>query len=143
MCACAPVTKPYEFIGFGAMDVTKPSEIIGFGAMDVTKPYEFMRFGAMDVTKPYEFIGFGAMGGLVRPEPAPGLIFVDLCSVFQAGAIGNVPGPNFGQTSAQHRPKPTKTGPRGTKWVRHCSCQRRSETDREPCSDRLPVAVPS
>ncbi len=28
--------------------------------MDVTKPYEFVGFGAMDVTKPYEFIGFGA-----------------------------------------------------------------------------------
>jgi hypothetical protein len=28
--------------------------------MDVTKPYEFLGFGAMDVTKPYEF-GFGAM----------------------------------------------------------------------------------
>ncbi len=28
--------------------------------MDVTKPYEFIGFGAMDVTKPYEFIGFGA-----------------------------------------------------------------------------------
>ncbi len=41
------------------MDVTKPSEFIGFGAMDVTKPYEFIGFGAMDVTKPYEFIGFG------------------------------------------------------------------------------------
>ncbi len=42
------------------MDVTKPYEFIGFGAMDVTKPYEFIGFGAMDVTKPYEFIGFGA-----------------------------------------------------------------------------------
>ncbi len=31
------VTKPYEFIGFGAMDVTKPHEFIGVGAMDVTK----------------------------------------------------------------------------------------------------------
>ncbi len=30
--------------------------------MDVTKPYEFIGFGAMDVTKPYKFIGFGAMG---------------------------------------------------------------------------------
>ncbi len=30
------VTKPYEFIGFGAMDVTKPYKFIGFGAMDVT-----------------------------------------------------------------------------------------------------------
>ncbi len=29
--------------------------------MDVTKPYEFIGFGAMGVTKPYEFIGFGAM----------------------------------------------------------------------------------
>jgi hypothetical protein len=27
--------------------------------MDVTKPYEFIGFGAMEVTKPYEFIGFG------------------------------------------------------------------------------------
>ena len=26
--------------------------------MDV-KPYEFIGFGAMDVTKPYEFMGFG------------------------------------------------------------------------------------
>ena len=30
--------------------------------MDVTKPCEFIWFGAMDVTKPYEFIGFGAGG---------------------------------------------------------------------------------
>ncbi len=29
--------------------------------MDATKPYEFIGFGAMDATKPYEFIGFGAM----------------------------------------------------------------------------------
>ncbi len=86
------------------MDVTKPCDFIGFGAMDVTKPYEFISLGAnlgsyfsapsgaapfdgypkgsgpppapppnapprarhrppeaMDVTKPYEFIGFGAM----------------------------------------------------------------------------------
>ncbi len=42
------------------MDVTKPYEFIKFGAMDVTKTYEFIWFGAMDVTKPYEFIGFGA-----------------------------------------------------------------------------------
>ncbi len=43
------------------MDATKPYEFIGFGAMDVTKPYELIGFGAMDVTKPYEFIGFGAI----------------------------------------------------------------------------------
>ncbi len=29
--------------------------------LDVTKPYKFIGFGAMDVTKPYKFIGFGAM----------------------------------------------------------------------------------
>ena len=52
-------TRPYEFIGFGAMDATKPYEFIGFGAMDVTKPYKFIGFGAMDVTKPYKFIGLG------------------------------------------------------------------------------------
>ena len=40
------------------MDVTKPYTFIGFGAMDVTKPYEFIGFGAMGVTKPYNFIGF-------------------------------------------------------------------------------------
>ncbi len=33
-------TKPYEFIGFGAMDATKPYKFIGFGAMEATKPYE-------------------------------------------------------------------------------------------------------
>ncbi len=45
------VTKPNEFIGFGAMEVTKPYEIIGFGAVEVTKPYEFIRFGAVDRPK--------------------------------------------------------------------------------------------
>ncbi len=54
------VTKPYKFIGFGAMDVTKPYKFAGFGAMDVTKPYKFAGFGAMVVTRPYKFIGFGA-----------------------------------------------------------------------------------
>jgi hypothetical protein len=44
------------------MDITRPYKFIGFGAMDVTKPYKFIRFGAMDVTRPYKFIGFGAMG---------------------------------------------------------------------------------
>jgi hypothetical protein len=32
------------------MDATKPYDFIGFGAMDATKPYDFIRFGAMDVT---------------------------------------------------------------------------------------------
>ncbi len=45
---------------FGAdRDSSKPYEFIGFGAMEVTKPYGFIGFWAMEVTKPYEFIGFG------------------------------------------------------------------------------------
>ena len=51
------------------MDATKPYEFIGFGAMDATKPYEFMRFGAMDATKPYEFIGFGQRPGTLQLRP--------------------------------------------------------------------------
>ncbi len=38
-------------------------------SMDVTKPCEFIRFGAMDVTKPYEFIGFGAMDVTLHRSP--------------------------------------------------------------------------
>ncbi len=66
------VTKPYEFIRFGAMDVTKPYEFITFGAMDVTKPYELICFGPMEVTKPYEIIGFGDVPqGPDRNRPKP------------------------------------------------------------------------
>ncbi len=36
--------------------------------MDVTKPYEFIGFGAMGVTKPYEFIGFGASAAKQKNE---------------------------------------------------------------------------
>jgi hypothetical protein len=50
-CRLSDATKPYEFIGFGAMDVTKPYEFIGFGPYDVTKPYEFIGFGPMKVCK--------------------------------------------------------------------------------------------
>ena len=33
--------------------------------LGVTKPCDFIGFGAMDVTKPYDCIGFGAMGRAV------------------------------------------------------------------------------
>ena len=36
--------------------------------MDVTKPYEFIGFGAMDVTKPYEFIGFETIASGSHPK---------------------------------------------------------------------------
>ena len=44
------VTKPYEFIGFGAVEVTKPYEFIGFGAVEVTKPLG----GPLAGTQPFE-----------------------------------------------------------------------------------------
>ena len=50
------------------MDVTKPYEFIEFGAMDVTKPYKSIGCGAMDVTKPCKFRGFGA-SARVNPRP--------------------------------------------------------------------------
>ncbi len=55
------------------MDATKPYKFIGFGAMDATKPYKFIRFGAMDATKPYKFIGFAAALAAkpVRTDPNP------------------------------------------------------------------------
>ena len=40
---------------------------------------------------------------------SPELIFVDLCSMFQAGAVGNGPGPNFGRKPTQN---PQKLKPR-------------------------------
>ncbi len=46
------------------MDITKPYEFIGFGAMDITKPYGIIGFGAMDITKPYGIIGFGGLAAL-------------------------------------------------------------------------------
>ena len=60
------------------MDVTKPYKFIGLGAMGVTKPYKCIGLGAMDVTKPCKFIGFGAMASepfvdLIKPKgPSPG-----------------------------------------------------------------------
>ncbi len=41
------VTKPYEFIGFGAMDVTKPCEFIGFGAADIPRKANPMPYQAL------------------------------------------------------------------------------------------------
>ncbi len=59
------------------MDVTKPYEFIRFGAMDVTKPCEFIEFGVMDVTKPHEFIGFGVRDKVrERIRVPPGQRFV-------------------------------------------------------------------
>ena len=62
------VTKPYEFIGFGAMDVTKPCEFIGFGAMDVTKPYKFIGFGATTIKEYFPETGLRRFTGGSRPQ---------------------------------------------------------------------------
>ncbi len=36
---------------------SKPYEFIGLGAMDVTKPYRFILFGDIHGPKPYKFVG--------------------------------------------------------------------------------------
>ncbi len=46
------------------MEVTKPYKFIGFGAMEVTKPYKFIGFGVMEATLPK--ISAGARGAHVR-----------------------------------------------------------------------------
>jgi hypothetical protein len=53
------VTKPYKFIGFGAMDVTRPCEFIGFGAMNDTKPYEFVGLGSILGARTKDFASRG------------------------------------------------------------------------------------
>ena len=73
-CGVWGVTKPYQFIGFGAMEVTKPCQFIGFGAMEV--PYLFVRFGAMEASR-------------CLPEPAgPGRPSQPARSVQPAGFAG-------------------------------------------------------
>ncbi len=57
---------------------TKPYKFIGFGAIAITEPYKFIGFGAIAITKPYKFIGFGDLsGGSPRyksdPPPYPGV----------------------------------------------------------------------
>ncbi len=53
-----------------------------------------------------------AQPSLVPLSRSPEIICVHSCSVFQAGAVGNGPGPNFGRKPTQHRsktyPKPIK-----------------------------------
>ena len=72
------------------MDATKPYEFIGLGAMDATKPYEFIGLGAMDVTKPYEFIRVGASSSAPLPPPPRGVSTVSQAdtSVAVAGTAG-------------------------------------------------------
>ncbi len=72
---------------------TKPYKFIGFGAMDVTKPYKFIGFGAMDVTKTYKFIGFGALTACARS--AHGLV---------SGPRGPSPGPHCHEVTVASPP---------------------------------------
>ncbi len=53
-------TKPYNFLGFGAIQGPKPYKFIGFGNIRGPKPYKFIGFGDIHGPKPYKFIGFGA-----------------------------------------------------------------------------------
>ena len=57
---------------------------------------------------------------------SPGVMLVDFWSIFQAGAVGHAPGPNFGRTSAENLEKLvyiyiyiyiSQCGPGGPKWA--------------------------
>ena len=56
-------SKPYEFIGFGAMDVTKPYKFIGFGDIHGPKPYKFIgfRWAFISQTPVLSIGGFGVV----------------------------------------------------------------------------------
>ncbi len=57
--AAAPPDKP---VASPAPNATNSGQPYKVWAMDVTRPYEFIGFGARNrTTKLYEFIGFGAM----------------------------------------------------------------------------------
>ncbi len=58
--------------------------------MDVTKPYEFIGFGAMNVTKPYKFIGFGAMAVTWSPMHFSRTVVIRLHSWAPTGGAGAV-----------------------------------------------------
>ena len=74
------VTKPYEFIGFGAMDVTKPYEIYkvwGHGCHQTLYIYICIYIyrdrhrrvaGGRALAKPYKSMGFGALAVWVGAE---------------------------------------------------------------------------
>ncbi len=49
------------------------------------------------------FARVGRRGGGVTLSP--GIIFVDLCSISQAEAVGQAPGPNFGRELAKNQEK--------------------------------------
>ena len=57
-------TKPYKFIGFGAMDVTKPCKFTGFGAMDVTKSYKIYRLWGRHILMPDPYDTYKRQYGL-------------------------------------------------------------------------------
>jgi hypothetical protein len=96
------------------MDVTKPYKFIGFGAMDVTKPYKFVWFGAMDVTKPYQFVWFEHRRCSKTREPAEWTCIlirfrggVHCCS----GPVGPTNEPNKAQNTIDGAHKPPKNDP--------------------------------
>ncbi len=64
------ITKPYEFILFGAMDVTKPYELKWFGAMDVTKPTPCIPRGHQFFMFNKSVLKSSVLGGSKRPPPS-------------------------------------------------------------------------
>ena len=65
------VTKPYKFIGFGAMEVTKPYRFIGFGAQDATCQFLVVEAGDGEIAlhNPFNnrFVRLHGVSGIERP----------------------------------------------------------------------------
>jgi hypothetical protein len=87
--------------------------------MDATKPYKFIGFGAMDATKPYEFIGFGVMarGGPFFTGPVHRARVLDIpgsrahSGLGYTGVLDSSIYPPLGTDIFDPRPKLAKTGP--------------------------------
>ncbi len=96
--------KPYEFIGFVAMDATKPYKFKGFVAMDATKPYKFIGLVAMNATKPYKFIGFLSLEAIMPRNENYSLSFV-FSAIFRPSLAPRPTPTGQARRMAQNAPK--------------------------------------
>ena len=116
------------------MDVTKPYEFIGFGAMDVTKPCEFIGFGAMEGTKPYKFIGFGGMEGRdgrkAGREPAKTLLLLPAGAMHKRAVVSCIETTREG-SGGPPQPK-TRNGRRTRSRCSHPRCTKLHKQQKIP-----------
>ncbi len=67
---------------------SKPYDFIGLGAMDVTKLYKFKGFGDIHGPKPYKFIGFLCVFISQTPAVNPAIRFLQHQSLGAVGSVG-------------------------------------------------------